>query len=721
MRKDRYKKYFVKQVLESDCGPACLSMIAKYYGKNIPIEKIKIIAKTDQFGTCGKGMMIATKKIGLFGKSFLIQNAEELEEMYEEQRKPFIAVMNTTNIHKHYVVVFSMDKQTIVVGDPTSDIKYLTISDFMEFFTGIVLCLKETDKFQSALSNDNINIFKEIFHYNSRYFFIISFISLTIAIFGIVNSVYYKYLMDNFNSADYYIDLTKITLYVILIICVKHLLDYLRQFLLLNLSKKIDIPLMNKLYLQVMNLPYSFYSNRITGDIISRFDDVNLVRDSLTNVFVNLFLDTALCLTGFYFLYSINPSLFKICIIPLLTNYIISSYFKKRTGDSNMALLSLTGLHKDKLNQSINGFEKIKCFGLQNKMTRDLTETFNNLVNHSIGLGNLINLQLTLLQLVNQLFSISILFLGAKFVIDGKMTMGDLITFNSLLYYFMTPITHFFSLLPNIRLATAANKRIVDLLSAEKESLNEGIQIVKDNSFPLIEISNLNYTYDYRNDVLRSLSLTIEENNTIGIVGPSGSGKTTLVNLLLRFDEPTLGYINIYGNNINRISKKELRKTIVCINQFTFFFKDTIRNNLLIGNPSATDEEIIDILKMVDIYDLIEKLPNKLDSMLMENANNLSGGQRQKLAIAQALISKPKILIFDESTSNLDSMSESIIKKIISSLKDMTVIVVTHRLNLIKNCNEIFVLEGGTITEHGTHDLLLNQGHTYYRFWMEQQ
>ena len=141
------------------------------------------------------------------------------------------------------------------------------------------------------------------------------------------------------------------------------------------------------------------------------------------------------------------------------------------------------------------------------------------------------------------------------------------------------------------------------------------------------------------------------------------------------------------------------------------------------NNPygDKTDEEIIDILKMVDIYDLIEKLPNKLDSMLMENANNLSGGQRQKLAIAQALISKPKILIFDESTSNLDSMSESIIKKIISSLKDMTVIVVTHRLNLIKNCNEIFVLEGGTITEHGTHDLLLNQGHTYYRLWMEQQ
>lgn len=721
MLKVHYKKYFVKQVLESDCGPACLSMIAKYYGKNIPIEKIKIMSKTDQFGTSGKGMLIATQKMGLYGKSFLIQNTQDLIEMYDEQKKPFIAVMNIANIQKHYIVVFSVNKQNIIVGDPVIGIKSLTLSEFMKSFSGIVLCLRKNEKFENIISDDNINIFKEILQYNAFHFLIISIISLAIAILGIVNSVYFRYLMDTVNSINYYYDLTKVTSYVIIIIFVKHLFDYLRQSLLLNLSKKIDVPLMKKLYLQVMNLPYSFYSNRITGDIISRFDDVNLVRDALTNIFVNLFLDTALCLTGFYFLNSINSSLFRMCIIPLLINLVVSSFFKRRTGDSNITLLSLTGLHKDKLNQSISGFEKIKGFGLQNKMTKELLETFNNLVNCSIKLGNLINLQLTSLQFVNQAFSIFILFLGAKFVVDGEMTMGELITYNSLLYYFMSPITHFFSLLPNMRLAKAANKRIIDLLSAEKEAIKDGVSIVKNNNFPLIEIINVNYTYDYRNYVLKNVSLYIKENSTIGIVGPSGSGKTTLINLLLRFDEPTSGYIRVYGNNINEVAKSSLRKNIICVNQFTFFFKDTIRNNLLIGNSFASDEEIIKILKMVGIFDFIEKLPNKLDSMLMENANNLSGGQRQKLAIAQALIAKPKILIFDESTSNLDAMSESIIKKIINSLEDITVVIVTHRLNLIKRCDEIYVLEEGTITEHGTHEALLNLGGTYNRFWMEQQ
>lgn len=720
--KMNYKKYAVRQVEKSDCGPACLSMIAKFYGKRISVERIKQWVKADQNGANGRGMLNACSKMFLLAKGFHLNNTEDFIEMCNSNIVPFIALMNLSDNRRHYVVVFALEKGRVVIGDPALGIQYKKLDIFLNNFSGIALGIRPTDQFYTLKNDDDLFLFKLILKRNALYLLFVSVLSLGIAFFGIFNSLYFTYLMDNLHVLSYSNDLLYITLVVILLIVIKHILDYVRQSLVLKLSKRVDVPLMEQLFKQIIDMPYSFYTRRLTGDIIARFDDVDLIREAITTVFVSLFLDLSMFFCGFYFLYEINSILLLITIIPLSGHLLLSYYFKKRTGNLNMELLSSGGKYKEKLNESINGFEKIKGFNLQEEFTQKLKTVFRKMINNSIALGNMINGQLTLLQCINQVFSIIILYIGASFVLNGQMTLGELITFNSLLYYYTSPLTHVISIVPNIRLAKAANKRITDLVNCDKEDINLGVQASYSQSDVIIKINHIYYSYNYNNFVLKDITMSINRNSVVAIVGASGSGKTTLINLLLGFDYPTMGTIHFGGINIRKIAKQSLRKSIICVNQFNFFFKDTIRNNLLLGCSNSKDNEIrmVEICKTIGIYDFILTLPKKFDFILSENAGNLSGGQRQKLAIVQAILANPKVLIFDESTSNLDAMSEATIKKIIEKLKNITIIIVTHRLSLVKKCDVINVLENGYIVESGKHDELIRQKKVYYHYWKEQ-
>ena len=329
--------------------------------------------------------------------------------------------------------------------------------------------------------------------------------------------------------------------------------------------------------------------------------------------------------------------------------------------------------------------------------------------------------QQTITMFVAVVGELVILWVGVAYVIKGELTLGELITFNALLGYFIEPIKNLINLQPSIQTAVVAADRLGEILDITPEYNYEHEQLNDKIKFDKISISNLDFRYGTRELVLKDINLEICRGEKIAFVGESGSGKTTLANLLVRLYEQEKGSIKLDSIDIREFSIKQIRDNISYISQNTFLFSGTIRENLLFGNSDVSDDDISQVCKICELEEYINSLPLKFNTRIEENGKNLSGGQKQRLAIARALLKKPEILIMDEATSNLDYVTERSIEKTINNFsKNMTTIIIAHRLSTIKDCDKIFVLRNAQIVETGNHRDLLNQRGYYYQLWNGQ-
>ena len=365
--------------------------------------------------------------------------------------------------------------------------------------------------------------------------------------------------------------------------------------------------------------------------------------------------------------------------------------------------------------ESLNGIQTVKAYSAERKVNRETEIKFVKLLRSIFDLTWVSNLQSSLKIFVELVGGILILWVGGVCVINGEMTIGALITFNSLLAYFLDPVKNLINLQPQLQTAVVASDRLGEILDLETEKTETEYRKLAPASLAGdIEIKNLDFRYGTRKLVLKGINLKIEKGQKIAFVGESSSGKTTLSKLLLHLYAPETGDILINGNNIEDIQLEILRERIAYIPQETFLFSGSIFENLTLGLDDATMDDIIGASKMAQAHDYINELPLRYETRLEENGTNLSGGQRQRLAIARAMLKKPDILILDEATSNLDSITERALDRTIHEFaKDMTTIFIAHRLSTIKNCDRIYVMDKGRIVEQGTHRELIELGGRY--------
>lgn len=336
--------------------------------------------------------------------------------------------------------------------------------------------------------------------------------------------------------------------------------------------------------------------------------------------------------------------------------------------------------------------------------------------------GYVNNLQGALKGAVKGIFGICIIWIGGYLVLKGEVTVGVLITFNTLLAYFIEPIERVINLQPQLQSAMVAADRLGEILDLEKEkAIDEDRKVNPSTLKADIELNNIDFRYGTRQLVLKNINMRFKAGEKIALVGESGSGKTTIAKLLMNFYGVEKGEIILNSYNIKDINRESLRDKVSYISQDTFFFSGSIKENLQFANEDVSYEEIIEACKQAQIHEFINGLPLRYDTYLEEKGSNLSGGQRQRLAIARALLKKPEILIMDEATSNLDSITEKAIEKTIEDCtKDVTTIIIAHRLSTIMRCDRIYVLDKGEIIEEGTHENLLKKQGYYYRLWTGQ-
>ena len=715
------KKYYcIKQHDYKDCGCACLATICKTYGLKYPISKIREVAGTDKDGTSALGVIKAAEKLGFSAKGV---KANKPEDIFSEIPIPAIAHVVIDNTMLHYVVIHKISEKEIIVADPAKGIvKYKPI-EFFNIWTGVLIILTPTSDFKKG--NEVKGVFTRFFNLlkpQKGLLINIFLASILITVFGIIGSFYFKFLLDDIVPNNLKQSLTIFSIGFIVLAIFKIIMEAFRTQLLIHLGQKLDIPLMLGYYEHVINLPMNFFGTREVGEVISRFNDASNIRQAISGVALTMMIDVFMVLIGGGILYSQSPSLFGLTIIPLVLYGIIVYSFKSSIEKVNRETMEKNSKLTSYLIESLNGIETIKAFNSEREVNLETEKRFIKLIKAIFKNERINNIQVTFKRLVESIFAIIVLWIGSTQVLNGSISFGELLTFNALLAYFLDPIENIINLQPTVQTALVAAERLSEILDLELEKSEQEDKKIKPQSLKgNIEFKNVDFRYGTRNLILKNINMTIKKGERIALVGESGSGKTTLAKLLLNFYQCENGEILVNNYNLLDINVEALRDKIAYISQETFLFNGTILENLMLGNPYLTYEEVIEACEKAQIHDFINSLPLRYNTLVEENGSNFSGGQKQRLSIARAILRKPEILIMDEATSNLDSITEKAIERTIHEFSEgMTTIIIAHRLSTIMRCDNIYILEKGEIKERGNHkDLLDNKGR-YYKLWKEQ-
>lgn len=713
-----FKLKCILQNDETDCGPACLAAIFGKYGLKVSIAKIRDIAGTDRQGTSACGLV---KVIEHYGFEQKVVEADK-NALTQKLPLPAIAHVVIDNTLLHYVVITKIKDNTVVVSDPAKGSVRYKKEDFLKIWTNVLILIAPTKESQKGNKKEStLSSFFRLLISQKWLLLRIFILSMILTSIGIITSFYYQVLMDNIVPSLSIEMLNYVSAITLSLFLVQICLNFFRGLLIVKLEQNIDIPIMLGYYNHALILPMKFYSMRDTGEIISRFNDASSIRDIVSEASLTIMMDTIMAVVGAVVLFNSNRLLFLISVVMLILYGIIVFVYNKPIKKINRKIMEMNSKVTSQFVETINGIETIKAFNQEDNEKEKTDKLYKKFLKKVFNGGVLSLSQQTITMFVAVVGELVILWVGVAYVIKGELTLGELITFNALLGYFIEPIKNLINLQPSIQTAVVAADRLGEILDITPEYNYEHEQLNDKIKFDKISISNLDFRYGTRELVLKDINLEICRGEKIAFVGESGSGKTTLANLLVRLYEQEKGSIKLDSIDIREFSIKQIRDNISYISQNTFLFSGTIRENLLFGNSDVSDDDISQVCKICELEEYINSLPLKFNTRIEENGKNLSGGQKQRLAIARALLKKPEILIMDEATSNLDYITERSIEKTINNFsKNMTTIIIAHRLSTIKDCDKILVLRNGQIVETGNHRDLLNQRGYYYQLWNGQ-
>ena len=744
---------------ERDCGAACLAMISSHYGLKHPLSLFRELTKTDRNGSNLYGLVDAAEKLH-FHADALSGSQEELLNGIEngEIALPFIAHITNQDGMLHFVVVYRIERGRVYVVDPGKGKKKYSFEEFGAFWNGyIVTFFPDSDFTPGDYIKGNLIEFLSLLKNQWGKLFGIIAASLVFAVIGVLGSFVFQIVIDGLYSDNISVIAHEYThgedaeegdnpvekklvklldrvsdfvtgnakhfniffTFLIGLYLLQAVIQLARGYLMALLAKNIDIKLVLSYYNHIIDLPLDALQSRNTGEYLSRFSDASTIRNAVSGATVSLLMDSLMAIGCGVVLYILNKKLFLVSLIMIFLYGIIVTVYRKPIKSINQAVMEDNARVESFLKESIDGVDTIKSNQAERLIKKQNETKFYKLI-HSVLKNNIISFsQDSVCDMVELVGTVVILWIGFCMVINDVTTVGSLLSFYTLLGYFSTPIKNLIGLQPMLQSAGVAAERLNDILKAKPEEIGQDTYSI--DCIRTIKAENVDFRYGNHELILHNMSLSIHKGEKVAIVGESGSGKTTFVKLLMRFYDYESGSITVNGKDLRDYSIEEIRKKISYVDQSTFLFSDTIKNNLILGCPDVTDEEVEQVCEKLKLNAMIDSLPFGYSSFLDENGRNLSGGQRQRLSIARALLRKPELLILDEATSNLDTITEAAIKNTIFDFdNDLTCIIIAHRLTTIKNCDRIYVMEQGEIVEAGTHEELMDAKGVYASLWKTQ-
>ncbi|NRB82565.1 MAG: ABC transporter ATP-binding protein [Winogradskyella sp.] len=510
-------------------------------------------------------------------------------------------------------------------------------------------------------------------------------------------------------------------LYMIILIIslflLKNLFNYLGLYFITFLRNGVLKGLRNEIYDKVLTLPISYYSEKKKGDIIARISgDVNEVKNSLLAILELIVKEPLTILFAIIAMFTISVKLtiFVFLFIPI-SGFIISRIGKSLKKKSNRVQTE-QGIFLSTLEETLSGLKVIKGFNAQDRFNKQFQESTNRFYSFSNKLMNRQNLASPTSEFLGIVTIAALLWYGGSMVlIEKTLTGGAFITYMALAYQILTPAKAISKASYKVKAGNAAADRILEILET-RSPLEDGPDAITKQDFSSdICIDNISFKYE-EDLVLKNFSLTVPKGKSVALVGQSGSGKSTIANLVTRFYDVNEGSISIDGNDIKTLTKHSLRNLMGIVTQDSILFNDTIKNNLLLGKEDATEDEVLEALKIANAWEFVKELPQGINTNIGDSGGKLSGGQKQRISIARAVLKNPPIMILDEATSALDTESERLVQNALENMmKNRTSIVIAHRLSTIQTADLIVVMQKGEIVEQGTHSELLGKNGAYKR------
>ncbi|MFD2541821.1 ABC transporter ATP-binding protein [Lacinutrix gracilariae] len=508
-------------------------------------------------------------------------------------------------------------------------------------------------------------------------------------------------------------------LYMIILIIslflLKNIFNYLALFFITFLRNGVLKDLRNSIYNKVLTLPISYYSEKKKGDIIARISgDVNEVKNSVLAILELIVKEPLTIVFAIVTMFTISMKLtiFVFVFIPIAGMIIsrIGKSLKKKSGRVQQE----QGIFLSTLEETLGGLKVIKGFNAEERFNTKFQESTNRFYNFSNTLLNRQNLASPASEFLGIATIAALLWYGGSMVlIDKSLSGGAFITYMALAYQILTPAKAISKASYKVKAGNAAADRVLEIIDTPSVLEDKPNAITKEGFNSEIAVNNISFKYE-DDLVLKNFTVTVPKGKTVALVGQSGSGKSTIANLVTRFYDVNDGNISIDGEDIRNLTKKSLRSLIGLVTQDSILFNETVKNNILIGNPSATDDEIINALKIANAWEFVKDLPKGIETNIGDSGGKLSGGQKQRLSIARAVLKNPPIMILDEATSALDTESERLVQVALENMmKNRTSIVIAHRLSTIQNADKILVMQKGEIAEQGTHKELIDKNGVY--------
>ncbi|MBE5904308.1 MAG: peptidase domain-containing ABC transporter [Pseudobutyrivibrio sp.] len=725
---------FVKQHDYTDCAAACMAMVCLHYKKETTITRLRDMMGTDIKGTNLIGLSKCAETLGFTTQAVKVDK----EGFLSKYTLPCIANIVTKEGLAHFVVIFKKNDKYIVIGDPAKDLERVEIEEFYKNFTGNLLLLAPNNEFEkSKIKGDKIfDRYIRLLLPQKKLFIFAFLASVLVTFLGIISSLFNNVIYDEILPYQQKELLRTVLIAFIVVNLTSTIISFIRQWILMHLSIKIDIPLMLGYFEHIYKLPMKFFASRKTGDITTRFSDAFTIKNIFTSIALSLVMDITMALASGAILFQMNTKLFVVIVFMMIVSVILVFIFKQPYKKINEQQMQQASILNSEIIEGLRAVETIKGNANEDIELENIEREYIKSLRIGYKESMLSNVQGTISSVISGIGNLILLYVGISSVINNDLTLGSYMAFMTLSGYFMNPISNLIGLQLQIQEANISMKRLSEIMDYEREQQVNGDDAgANTGSLELenryeeinhvdgdIEIKNVTFRYGNRKPALNNVSFTIPKGKKVALVGASGSGKSTIAKLLLKYYEPENGEITIDGVDIQDYTNTSLRRAISYVPQNIELFSKSIYDNIRASKMTATLDEVKEAAKKADAHEFIKRLPMQYHTYLEEAGNGLSGGEKQRIVLARAFLKDNQFYIMDESTSNLDFATENIIFDMIyNKFRKKTMLIVAHRLATIKDCDKIIVLDKGEIIEEGTHSELLEKQGQYYRLWEMQQ
>lgn len=713
----------IKQHDNRDCGAACMATIFRYYGLNIPLIKVREKLKVDKNGSSLYAITRCAEEFNFIAEVLEGTFSELEEEINNGSIKLPIIVHCLEGDLGHYIIIKKLVKNKIKVFDPAKGDCTITIKEFKSKWTGYLVTIEKGSNFKkyNLRKGFYLKYWNVFVHSKNILFWILTF-SLVLSGITMIASLSYQKIIDSFilgneipiiqykgaNAAVHTaveqinIVISNFHLFFIALVAIftlQMILNIIKGIFIAKISNKVNKELINKYLNSVIKLPISYFKDRETGEILSRFSDIEEIRSLISEGAVTIIINIFMVIAGGAILININLYMFLIVIGILFVYAIIVLIFKNPIASIKLNIFESNSQLTSKLKETIDNICTIKNCSAENKFIQKIKGISENTLRY-VYKGEIISeSQIALLSNVESIGTVCILWFGSYLVIKNRISLGNLIAFESLLRFFLSPFQQLISMQIGLQGAFIAMDRLNDVLEVDtEETIYTGKRepVIKGKD---IIYKNISFGYNYDDTILENINVRFESGKSYALIGKSGCGKSTLMRLLLMHYQSLEGTISIGEDRIEDISLKYLRKRIKYVSVDSKLFEGSVMDNILFESEKPeSDTAVKEIIKGCGLEAVLNTLPNGLYSRISEGGTELSNGQRQRIILAQALLAEPEVLILDEATSHLDAESEkNVFKFVLDYAKDITCICILHNLELMTLCDRILLMDQGKI------------------------